>query len=98
MTDETENRPLSYYAVPTGTGLKAETGLTDHSQPPKLGDVGETAEIIIKMIADNNKLSANQIAQALSVSQRTVERYIKEFRETGRLNAEVQLEGASGKS
>ena len=40
---------------------------------------------VLNMIAGNNKASASKIAKTLSVTQRTIERYIKELREEGRL-------------
>lgn len=44
-----------------------------------------TRESVLKMIDDNYKASASEIAKAMSVTQRTVERYIRELREEGRL-------------
>lgn len=59
-----------------------------------VGDVGEnvgeniskdekTKVLVVRLIRNNNKASASEIAKALSVTQRTVERYIKELREDG---------------
>lgn len=55
-------------------------------------NVGEKAEndgdmkaSILKIIINNSKASASEIAKVLSVTQRTVERYIRELREEGRL-------------
>ncbi|MCR5683940.1 MAG: HTH domain-containing protein [Lachnospiraceae bacterium] len=57
-----------------------------------VGDVGEItvndsdARIaVLKLISENNKASATQLAKDMSVTQRTVERYLKELREEGRL-------------
>lgn len=61
-----------------------------------VGDVGENVgdmsekdsdakASVLKIISDNNKASATGIAKAMSVTQRTVERYIKELREEGKL-------------
>ena len=57
-----------------------------------VGDVGEksvndgdTKMSVSRLIADNKKTSASEIAKMLSVTQRTVERYIRELREEGRL-------------
>ena len=59
-----------------------------------VGDVGENVGeksendgyakmTVLKFITDNNKASAASIARAMSVTQRTVERYIRELREEG---------------
>lgn len=37
--------------------------------------------IILKCMLDNNKASASDIAKTMSVTRRTVEKYIKELRE-----------------
>lgn len=57
-----------------------------------VGNVGEklvndkdAKETVLKLISANNKASAATIAKTMSVTQRTVERYIKELREEGRL-------------
>lgn len=61
-----------------------------------VGDVGEnvgetTAKYenikasVLKIIAEDNSVSASAIATTLSITQRTVERYIKELREEGSL-------------
>lgn len=44
-----------------------------------------TRESVLKMINDNYKASASEIAKAMPVTQRTVERHIRELREEGRL-------------
>lgn len=46
---------------------------------------GGTKEAVLKLVSANNKASAVTIAKTISVAQRTVERYIKELREEGRL-------------
>ena len=46
---------------------------------------GNRKVAILTMIARDNKVSASEIAKTMSVTQRTVERYIKELREEGRL-------------
>lgn len=59
-----------------------------------VGDVGENVgektpndrdmkASVLKIITDNSKASASEIAKVLSVTQRTVERYIRELREEG---------------
>lgn len=40
---------------------------------------------ILDMVAENNKAYASKIAKTMSVTQRAVERYIKEFREESQL-------------
>lgn len=54
-----------------------------------VGDVsvndGDAKAMALKIISDNNKASAAVIAKMMSVTQRTVERYIKELREEGKL-------------
>ena len=61
-----------------------------------VGDVGENVgersvndrdakASALRLITDNKKASASEIAKTLSVTQRTVERYIRELREEGRL-------------
>lgn len=61
-----------------------------------VGDVGNEAgkasafddtlkHSILRMIAEDNRISAAKLALALPVTRRTVERYIKELREEGRL-------------
>ena len=46
---------------------------------------GDAKESVLNLITDNRKASASEIAKTLSVTQRTVERYIRELREEGRL-------------
>lgn len=46
---------------------------------------GDTKKSILRIISDNKKASASEIAGILSVTQRTVERYIRELREEGLL-------------
>ena len=54
-----------------------------------VGDVGEnvgdTKSAVLSMIANNPTATASSIAEALSITKRTVERYIKELREEGKL-------------
>lgn len=50
-----------------------------------VGDDGDAKASVLRIITDNKKASASEIAKMLSVTQRTVERYIREFREGGRL-------------
>lgn len=57
-------------------------GDNDGEKPVNDGDAKET---ILKLISANNRASASLIAKTMSVSQRTVERYIKELREEGLL-------------
>lgn len=72
--------------LPTADGVPSEN----------VGDVGENvgdlsekdgdAKVsVLRIISDNNKVSAVGIAREMSVTQRTVERYIKELREEGKL-------------
>lgn len=51
----------------------------------KMVNVGEPKSIVLNIITESNKASAAEIAKTMSVTQRTVERYIKELREEGRL-------------
>ena len=44
---------------------------------------GDVKASVLRMITDNKKASASEIAKALSITQRTVERYIRELREEG---------------
>lgn len=46
---------------------------------------GDAKVSVLKIISNNNKASAIGIAKAMSVTQRTVERYIRELREEGKL-------------
>ena len=73
-----------------------ETRKSSDKALPNVGDVGENVGemsekdgdivmAIIKIITDNNHSSASEIAKRISVTQRTVERYIKELREEGKL-------------
>lgn len=54
-----------------------------------VGDVGEKEinikDRILMEISENSKISAAEIARNISITQRTVERYIKELREESRL-------------
>lgn len=76
-------RPLSGRNV---GGISAKVG---NDVGENVGDVGENVgdakETVIRIITDNKNVSALQIAKAMSVTQRTVERYIKELREEGKL-------------
>jgi predicted HTH transcriptional regulator len=45
--------------------------------------VGDTRQAIIERIKDNPQISAAALAEEISVTQRTVERYIQELREDG---------------
>jgi predicted HTH transcriptional regulator len=47
------------------------------------GGVGELKERIMKEMLEDKRISASLLAKKLSVTQRTVERYIKELREDG---------------
>lgn len=47
--------------------------------------VGAAKKKMLKIIADNNKISAKEIAKIMSVTSRTVERYIQEFKQEGKL-------------
>lgn len=51
----------------------------------KTVNYGNPKSIILNIIERNNKASASEIANVLSVTQRTVERYIRELREEGQL-------------
>jgi predicted HTH transcriptional regulator len=51
----------------------------------KMADNGNAKEIVMQIISDNAMVSAAGIAKKMSVTQRTVERYIKELRGEGRL-------------
>lgn len=46
---------------------------------------GDAKASVLRLITGNKKASASEIAKMLSVTQRTVERYIRELREEGRL-------------
>lgn len=51
-----------------------------------VGDnVGDAKATVLRIITENNEASAAGIAKTMSVTQRTVERYIKELREEGHL-------------
>ncbi|MBQ7266571.1 MAG: putative DNA binding domain-containing protein [Firmicutes bacterium] len=67
-----------------------DVGDNDGDVGNNVGDVGETSDRnielrILDLINENNKISAADIATLLSVSKRTVERYLKKLRETGKL-------------
>ena len=72
------------------------TSLTAADHRQNVGDVsandgeksandGDAKASVLRLITDNKKASASEIAKTLSVTQRTVERYIRELREEGRL-------------
>lgn len=46
---------------------------------------GDTKASVLRLITENSEVSASEIAKTLSVTQRTVERYIRELREESRL-------------
>ena len=46
---------------------------------------GDPKSVVLNIITENNKASAAEIAKTMSVTQRTVERYIREIRGEGRL-------------
>lgn len=48
-------------------------------------NAGEVKTVILHLVAANNRASASDIAQIMSVTSRTVERYIRELREEGLL-------------
>lgn len=50
-----------------------------------VGYIGDIKESVLNMIADNNRISAAEISRRISVTKRTVERYMKELREEGKL-------------
>ena len=47
--------------------------------------VNETCEMILKLIDDNNRISATAIAKELGLSVRAIEKNIKDLRESGKL-------------
>lgn len=51
----------------------------------KMADDGNAKEIVMQIISGNAMVSAAGIAKKMSVTQRTVERYIQELREEGKL-------------
>ena len=77
--------------------LKTEKHLNNEKNSNLVGDVGDNVgdvgdnvgedvkSFILKLISENNKISATEIAQQLSVSKRTAERHLKELRENGKL-------------
>lgn len=77
--------------------LKTENHLNNEKNSNLVGDVGDNVgdvgdnvgedvkSFILKLISENNKISATEIAQQLSVSKRTAERHLKELRENGKL-------------
>ena len=48
-------------------------------------NVGDSKLIILNMISQNSRISASEIAKNMYITQRTVERYIKELRKDGML-------------
>ncbi len=85
----TETFRVNLYRSP----LLTETRQNTDTMSEKVGDdVGEKTvndgdpkSIVINIITQNSKASAAEIAKTMSVTQRTVERYIKELREEERL-------------
>lgn len=68
-----------------GGGVGENIGDVGKTVGENLVNDGEAKEFVLKMIAHNNKVSASEIAKVMSVTQRTVERYIGELREEGHL-------------
>ena len=50
-----------------------------------VGNVGDIKNAVLSIISNNNRITATEMAKDLSVTKRTVERYIKELRDEGRL-------------
>jgi len=50
-----------------------------------VGNVGDIKDAVLSIISNNNRITATEMAKDLSVTKRTVERYIKELRDEGRL-------------
>jgi predicted HTH transcriptional regulator len=51
----------------------------------KVKDVGDPHAVVLSIISENKWASAAEIAREMSVTHRTVERYIRKLREEGRL-------------
>jgi predicted HTH transcriptional regulator len=51
----------------------------------KMAADGDAKEIVMQIISGNDVISAARIAKKMSVTQRTVERYIQELRVEGKL-------------
>lgn len=86
-----ESFRVNLYRKPLSSVVDASVKVGDN-----VGDVGENVgekalnggdakTSILKIITNNSRASASEIAKVLSVTQRTVERYIRELREEGRL-------------
>lgn len=78
--------------VGDGVGEKPEDVGDVGEKPENVGDNEKTPlndkdakATVLKIIINNNKASAAEIAKEMLVTQRTVERYIKELREEGNL-------------
>ncbi len=81
--------------IQTSADNRGIVGLSENDGK-NVGDVGENVgekseiegdvkESVLSIISDNKKASASEIAKITSVTQRTVERYIRELREEGLL-------------
>ena len=73
-------------------GNKKDVGENVGDVGENVGDVGENLEndktikeTILKIIARDTMVSASQIAKTMLITQRTVERYIKQLREEGKI-------------
>ena len=65
--------------------LSANVGDVGENVGEKSENDGDVKASVLRIIVDNKKASASEIAKVLSVTQRTVERYIKDLREEGHL-------------
>ena len=80
---------VNLYRSPLPMQMRKNTDTMSENVGDNVGEKtvsdGNLKTDVLDMIAGNNKASASKIAKTLSVTQRTVERYIKELREEGRL-------------
>lgn len=77
-------KPLSS-VVDASVKIGDNVGDVGENVGEKAVNVGDVKASILKIITNNSRASASEIAKVLSVTQRTVERYIRELREEGRL-------------
>ena len=68
-----------------GENVGEKAGYVGENAGETAGYVGDPKTAVLNIISKNREVSAAEIAERMSVTQRTAERYIRELREEGRL-------------
>lgn len=62
--------------------LRADVGEVSEKTLKSVGEVSQRGKLILELIAENSSISAKQLAERLSTTDRTIEREIKKMKES----------------